>query len=387
MAPVAIEIARPDGFITVPVPAGSHTVRVWLGSTPARTSSTALSLLALAAMSLTALRLPVVAGDAAPLHLTSVRTPVAVLLGFVLTALAGGSTHLFQPVSTGLTAAPADQTIHAYLQGGIDLIGYSLPSSAVRSGDPLPVELYWKASEPVAANYQVFVHLTSIPEHTWGQSDKLNPGDYHHPLAPRSLCPDPHLDGHDRARRPANIRYSLSCGSPDRIRQLVLDADGAVLGDSIPLPDSVTVLPAARQPDMAELPLDVTTGQHIAPGIELIGADIEPGLEFEAEAGRLYIILYWRLADLPSTVPRDESWVGLRLVSPDGAVVAEQVTVPVDGRFPFTEWTPAQIVRDVHSFWLDSAVLPGEYSVEVAWSDSAVIEADEWVLLASIRRP
>ena len=41
--PVTIEVAQPEGFITVPVPAGDHEVVVRFGTTPARTVGWLLS--------------------------------------------------------------------------------------------------------------------------------------------------------------------------------------------------------------------------------------------------------------------------------------------------------------------------------------------------------
>jgi hypothetical protein len=248
--------------------------------------------------------------------------------------------------------------------------------------------LYWKAREPVAANYQVFVHLTSIPEHTWGQSDRLNPGDY-----PTTRWPldryvlDPHTLRVAPGAPPGD--YTVRVGLWDHrtgIRQLVLDPGGAVLGDSIALPVTVTVLPPLRQPGVADLPLDIVLEESVAPGVELIGAEFEPGLTFESEAGRLYIILYWRLAALPAANLPAESRVGLRLLSPDGMVVAEHAVPPADGNLPVQEWQPGQIVRDVHSFWLDAAIPPGYYRIDVAWSGAADVSPGRWFPLATFRR-
>lgn len=54
---VTIEAAAPHGFITVPLPAGDYTLRVYLGSTPARDAANLVLALALAAACLVAWRI------------------------------------------------------------------------------------------------------------------------------------------------------------------------------------------------------------------------------------------------------------------------------------------------------------------------------------------
>lgn len=174
---IEIEVAKPEGFITVPLPQGQHTVRVWLGTTPARTAAWLFSLGGSIALALLARRLSCMGHNTQAPNIDS--KPLYMSLGvFVVVAALGAWAGLFQPRSTGTVALPADHRLHRHLQGGIDLIGFDLPVAEFEPGETVPVTLYWKAREPVPANYQVFVHLTSTPQHTWGQSDKLNPGDY-----------------------------------------------------------------------------------------------------------------------------------------------------------------------------------------------------------------
>ena len=45
----------------------------------------------------------------------------------------------------------------------ISLVGYRL-SGPIQSGAPLTVTLYWRADEPPAGNYTVFVHLLGEDE-------------------------------------------------------------------------------------------------------------------------------------------------------------------------------------------------------------------------------
>lgn len=382
--PVAIQIAEPEGFITVEVPAGSHTVHLWMGPTSARLIAGALSLAGLLALFAFTWHLP---RDTRSRDGKSIvpdfRSSAAVILGFVLVAGLGGALGWFQPRSTGIIAAPAGSSLHAYLQGGIDVIGYDLPVASVRPGGSLPVTIYWKAREPVPENYQVFVHLTSIPEHTWGQSDKLNPGDY-----PTTRWPldryvrDPHSLTAPLGTPPGT--YTIRVGLWNHktgIRQLLLAEDGTILGDSVALPHPISVLPAREQPPVEALPLDARVERLLDSGIELLGVDLQPGPTFEAPAGRLYVVLYWR-ATRPIQVNRD---ISVRLVAEDGAVAASHSAAPVDGLFLMAQWLPGQVIRDVHSLWIDESIPVGHYRIEVGLGDGE-LGADEWVLLTLLDR-
>lgn len=49
--------------------------------------------------------------------------------------------------------------LHAMLGDQIELLGYDLPTSFWRSGDILPVALFWQGQGPMDKDYNVFVHL------------------------------------------------------------------------------------------------------------------------------------------------------------------------------------------------------------------------------------
>jgi hypothetical protein len=384
--PVPIEVAKPDGFITVSVPAGEHIVKVWLGSTPPRLTGSLVSLISLALL----FALPLMPSG---LHLAdrSENTPFSPaapfyvgLLLFVALASIGGQLALFQPHSTGLDVALAEYHSHHYLEGGIDLLGYDLPTPSVVSGTALPLTLYWKAREPVGGNYQVFVHLTTIPEHTWGQSDKLNPGDLPTTRWTTSAyVRDPHTITIPPGTPPGE--YTLRVGLWNQatgVRQLVLAEDGQILGDSIELPTTITVRPASRPPSVDLLPVQTRLNVEIQPGITLIGAALQPGDVVSAEMGTLTVTLYWQ-----ANAPIDTSYlVALRLVDGEGNEVDRASSLPADGLYPTTEWSAGEIVRDIYSFWIDPGLPDGEYGIEVRMTGSGDNVPGEWSRISTFQR-
>ena len=131
----------------------------------------------------------------------------------------------------------------AHLGGGIDLLGYDLPATEVRAGGTLPLTLYWRATAAVPKNYQVFVHLAQPGLPPWGQSDKLNPGDF-----PTTRWPlDKFVwDDHQLKVRsdtpPGDYRLSVGLYTlSDGQRVPVMDDKGQIIGDNVPLETIVRV--------------------------------------------------------------------------------------------------------------------------------------------------
>ncbi|MFN8424618.1 MAG: hypothetical protein U0470_14980 [Anaerolineae bacterium] len=64
----------------------------------------------------------------------------------------------------------------------IELVGYRLPTRAVRAGETLPLTLYWRAARRVSADYKVSVQLRRGSAETWGQRDEA-PADGRRPTS------------------------------------------------------------------------------------------------------------------------------------------------------------------------------------------------------------
>jgi len=143
------------------------------------------------------------------------------------------------------------QVTPADLAHVITLLGFDLPQREVRAGGSFPLTLYWKATAPVPANYQAFVHL--VNEQLWGQPlhDKLNPGDFATTLWPLDKYVwDDYATPYSVVRVKPDTppgEYEIHVGLytlADGVRAPVFDARGNPAGDSIVLPIKVRVLPA-----------------------------------------------------------------------------------------------------------------------------------------------
>jgi len=100
------------------------------------------------------------------------------------------------------------------------------------------------------------------------------------------------------------------------------------------------------------------------------------------ENGALAIDLFWHalppinndtgtcfstvVEDNPVTIcPRNNYAVSVRLVAPEGTVVAQHDSQPANGLLPTSQWRVNDYVQDTHRLTLPAGALPGEYSVAV----------------------
>jgi hypothetical protein len=107
----------------------------------------------------------------------------------------------------------------------------------------LPLTLYWKATALVPYNYQAFAHISAPDGTVWGQSDKLNPGDF-----PSTRWPlDKYVwDDHKVQIKPDTPpgEYQLSVGLyllEDGRRAPVFDDAGQIVADHVVLSATIQV--------------------------------------------------------------------------------------------------------------------------------------------------
>jgi hypothetical protein len=183
---VAYEIAEPEGFIVVPVPANAREVRVYLGTTPARTFALMLSLASLVGLMglYVFIERSPSHGPTPPADKLGRRAATAVLAAgvmFMIIRLAADAwpDTFYQRTPAGEVPEPAQAALYVPFEHNIELLAYDLPDTSAHPGDTLRVTLYWHTTGEVPDNYQVFVHLAPLGSDTpLAQSDKLNPGDY-----------------------------------------------------------------------------------------------------------------------------------------------------------------------------------------------------------------
>ena len=262
--PVAITPSDPHGFITFPVPAGTHDVRVEFGSTLPRTIGAGISVVTLSMLLL--LGVKQVAGHKSQEADSKKQEARRESLWLALAAIA-----VFALVKVGfvdrcetcfrVTSPPGQALVAQYkidprvtpsdLAHVITLLGFDLPQREVHADGTFPITLYWKAIAPVPVNYQAFVQL--VNQQLWGQPlhDKLNPGDFATTRWPLDKYVwDDYSTPYSVVRVKPDAppgEYEIRVGMytlADGARAPVFDAKRNLAGDSIVLPVMVRVLQA-----------------------------------------------------------------------------------------------------------------------------------------------
>jgi hypothetical protein len=248
--PATTELARPEGFIVVLIPAGEHVVELKFGTTPARTLAWVVSAASLL-VTLALVRSNHFSGPGGRLSAAGDLEPsaqaedmwrcdwpvLAVVLALTLAHVVLEPLGLFHDDSSAYTAEPAGVDTYANLGDQIALIGYDRPATTLKPGDELPLTFYWQALQPLTIDYQVFAHVLGPDGRLVAQSDRLNPGDFPtHRWPTAEYVIDPH-----RLQLPADLppgSYTVSVGlwvQSEGWRLPLFDANGRQVGDNVAL--------------------------------------------------------------------------------------------------------------------------------------------------------
>lgn len=210
--PVPIDLAQPEGFITVPVPAGEHEVLLSFEDTPARAGGWWIAAGGLVVLGLVWRKLPTSTSTSPPSSPLEVRYTAVLLIGVILLkSVVFDPTGWLHYESPPGEARPATYSQAADWSGEIALLGFDLSRERMRPGQTLEVTLYWQAQQPLTETYQVFVHLVYPEGQIWAQSDHLNPGGF-----PTNLWPtDRYVRDKHRLELPEQLPpgpYQISIG-------------------------------------------------------------------------------------------------------------------------------------------------------------------------------
>jgi hypothetical protein len=369
-----IQITQPDGLIRVRLPAGEYQVSLRLVPTPIRRVATIISVLALVVFMGLCL-VQVVDGRAGWWEawkrrrrkgVSSYELPpfqaivigAGVVVGLVVTR---PMAKWFQVQSPPDVAYGVQHVLRTDFGGQIRLLAFdlgaerrtrgaakdssvlTLPEAQAKTGGTLPVVLYWRALEPLSADYSVFLHLDAPNGETYAGADELNPEDIPTSNWPPSL----YLRNPLSVALPPDlppIRYTLTVGLYDAHngeRLPVRGCDGCSttkdIGDALPLAHVWLVSPRP----VAEKDITRRLDYRLGGEITLLGYDL-------SETDPATLTLFWR-ANAPV---RREYRVFIHSVGADGQVVAQSDKGPLNGLYPTYAWLPGQIIADSHSIGL-----------------------------------
>ena len=267
-----------------------------------------------------------------------------------------------------LGAGGMEHTLMADLGGQVRLLGYSLPTAEIRSGDILQLTLYWQALTPMTERYKVFTHVLDSFGHLVGQRDAEPGGGARITTLWREG--EEVVDNYGLAILPGTPpgEYLVEVGLysvSDGLRLPVMK-DGQPAGDFIVL-QSVRVQPALASPPISVLDLTQEMDVYFQ-GIRLRGYSLTKlGFEHDPAAplhpgDMLHLTLFWEA----TAQVRESVLVTLRLEDISGRARVERIAQPTEGLYPSTRWQSGELVRDQHNILLPPDLPKGTYRLTLA---------------------
>jgi hypothetical protein len=346
-----------SGFMEFQIPAGSHRVEAELSVTQPQLIGALVSFGALVAIFILGVshRRPIIAHGAAAQRPAFAAGLLIVSVVFLVVKIAyvDRCDTCFRYTSPPGQALGAQHQQRANFGGHIELLGYDLPSAEVESGQSLPLTLYWRATAPIPHNYQVFVHLANPTTTLWGQSDKLNPGDF-----PSTRWPLDRFVWDDHRLQvlpgtpPGDYRlsvglYDLSSGQ----RAPIFDDAGQITGDNVALDTVVKVVAPRVPPAIEPLQMQGRIDRDYG-GSRLLGWSIESPIVQTPNFARL--TLFWQ------GITEQAATQTVRAELIDRAGNSAQVIETSVPRLARDE-----IRRDQIGFWLPPEFPAGTYAARV----------------------
>jgi 4-amino-4-deoxy-L-arabinose transferase-like glycosyltransferase len=276
------------------------------------------------------------------------------------TGTPAGTEHTVATVSvTSPTFPPAledlaiPQAVNYSLNGEVELLGYSLSASEVRSGDALQMSLFWRALRSMEQDRGLLLQLRDEAGHVWTEATFLLPNEWYPTTRwqPGEMLRVPY-DLLTDAAVPTG-RYWLFVN--------LLDGDGKTL-----LEDGFSIAELrieGRERIFTEPVIAFRSRSEIAESVALVGyefdrSQVEPG-------GTLRLTLYWQAM---ARMERSYS-VFTHLLDAEGGIRGQSDGVPCGGACPTTSWLEGEFILDEYEITVGVDAPPGEYQIGVGVYD------------------
>ncbi len=285
------------------------------------------------------------------------------------------------PAPIPVAALPFRTPIGLTFGETVRLVGASLITDTVKTGDVLPVTLFWQALNDVGRDYGVFVQAIDEAEGRVRGNRSVKPVENAFPThawRAGDLVRDPHPLLIEATASPGRYRviaglYDLATGERLRTRR---GADHAVIGTI-----TVEERPHLLEPPPVAEPIELPFGEVAL----LVGATVdwpqEPGRLRPGDA--LPVTLVWQ----PQTTPAGPVRSFVQLLDEQNKLVANS-DHPA-GEEPATAWIPGEYIVDRHQIFVPADVI-GRYRLIVGLYDARTgqrfltPEGDDFLELSSV---
>ncbi len=391
-APLTIRPNAPDGLISIAVPEGIHLLEIGFSPTRVRLAAGIISLVMLAIM-LAVLLLPRRALPIwSPPELPVVdRWPqagpvfagvlIAGLLAFSLKALL--IDNIQSPFKhnrySESTIAGLEHPVDAVFGEQIRLIGCDLPGSTFRSGQALPLTLYWTPSgdmiqqkiggslllrDPagIIVSQVEFAAPDGIPTSEWV------PGFYVRQAVDLPLPPGTPPGVYALQAALIDPVFGYNLGVIDAAGQTDILLDLAV----------VEVAPPRRAASTGDLEIGPLLNADLDGALTLVTMN---AISSEAEVGQqVPVIWVWRAREVPSGA------LDARLIwiDEEGEIAASSRSVPPATGYPTDQWRKRDVWRGVHMLHVPGSLDAGRYEVAVQLVDAGGQPTGDQVIVGSM---
>ncbi len=252
-----------------------------------------------------------------------------------------------QPLET-----PIPNPINVVFGNQMTLLGYEWGSGA--SGETLPLNLYWQATQLPTAAFMPFVHFEDRWRFRWSQvessaypAEQWTPGEI---IIQRVEIPLP------PGTPPGFYRIKVGLFNPaDQSSLALVDNEGRYAGNAFIIENAVVMAGAVPEtlPNPPEL-IDETA----VTGLTLLG--YERGATTVPTGASFDFALWWQAEQ-----PLNPTTIRVELLRPDNRGIILANLQPVYGSFPFAEWPTPLFLIDRQSVPIPANFASGDYLVSI----------------------
>ena len=376
--PVETTASDPAGLITFDVPAGRHTIIIRFGSTPVRTTFTAISLLSLVALLILTVRYPQASNLKSQIpnpksqdssfvirHL-SLSITVIFLLALKLSVVDRLETPFRRPTLQPDNTLPGvEHRLDQPYADGLTLIGYDQDRPGLPADGTLRLDLYWTAHAQPSARYQSVVHLVAPDGLRWSPPDTFRPRGYADYPPSTTWSPGRYaLDSHEietlPGTPPGTYDVVLTVFDRDTLAPLsVLNEQDQPAAPTLTL--GQVTLTAPHRP-VGPDGLDVHHRLNVVLGpLTLLGADFDR--DEAAPGDPILLTTFWRADQQPPENPDLTLHLALLPAGDPTAAPAAQFDLPPTGLWhPTSAWQPGNVWRGQHFLHLPANLDSGDYT-------------------------
>jgi len=239
--------------------------------------------------------------------------------------------------------------------GQVEVLGYDLSTTGVRSGEAVRVILFWRALRSMESDYHLHLQVQDSEGHVWAEGNfALANEEYPTSQWNEGEMIRGHYDLAIDAAAPTG-EFSLLANLLDETSGLLVEKEALTLTRlTVVTPERLFTVPTDIQHPLRANLADKVTFL----GYDLDKTTVRPGVT-------LHLTLYWQaLAEMETSYT-----VFVHLVDAQNRTWGQQDNPPVKGAYPTTSWLPGEVVSDEYEIVVDAAAPAGEYQIEVGMYD------------------